>query len=166
MTCRAVLKKRLFGTEGEAEGEAEGVEGAEGVGDEGLAAVISTPEAPILTPPSKRGNGGNQSEKPAGNPSGNQSGNPMEIETGNQGNQSGNQGNSGNQSENQSENHGGNQGNGGNAGEEGTGGKGGARGYFMFLGDTVPSFYRRPHSSFDGLLTAIPCGTYGPECPN
>lgn len=155
MTCRAVLKKRLFGAEGEAEGEAEG---AEGVGDEGLAAVISTPEAPILTPPPKRGNGGNQSEKPAGN------------QSGNQGNQSGNQGNSGNQSENQSENHGGNQGNGGNAGEnpgeEGTGGKGGARGYFMFLGDTVPSFYRRPHSSFDGLLTAIPCGTYGPECPN
>ena len=159
MTCRAVLKKRLFG----AEGEAEGVEGAEGGGDEGLAAVISTPEAPILTPPPKRGNGGNQSEKPAGNPSGNQSGNPMEIETGNQGN-------GGNQTENQSENHGGNQGNGGNAGEnpgeEGTGGKGGARGYFMFLGDTVPSFYRRPHSSFDGLLTAIPCGTYGPQCPN
>ena len=154
-----MLKKRLFG----AEGEAEGVEGAEGVGDEGLAAVISTPEAPILTPPPKRGNGGNQSEKPAGNPSGNQSGNPMEIETGNQGN-------GGNQTENQSENHGGNQGNGGNAGEnpgeEGTGGKGGARGYFMFLGDTVPSFYRRPHSSFDGLLTAIPCGTYGPQCPN
>ena len=166
MTCRAVLKKRLFG----AEGEAEGVEGAEGVGDEGLAAVISTPEAPILTPPSKRGNGGNQSEKPAENQSGNPSGNPMEIETGNQGNQSENQGNGGNQTENQSENHGGNQGNGGNAGEnpgeEGTGGKGGARGYFMFLGDTVPSFYRRPHSSFDGLLTAIPCGTYGPECPN
>ena len=157
-----MLKKRLFGAEGEAEGEAEGAEGVEGVGDEGLAAVISTPEAPILTPPSKRGNGGNQSEKPAGNPSGN----PMEIETGNQGNQSENQGNSGNQTENQTENHDGNQGNGGNAGEEGTGGKGGARGYFMFLGDTVPSFYRRPHSSFDGLLTAIPCGTYGPECPN
>ena len=159
MTCRAVLKKRLFG----AEGEAEGVEGAEGVGDEGLAAVISTPEAPILTPPPKRGNGGNQSEKPAGNPSGNQSGNPMEIETGNQGN-------GGNQTENQSENHGGNQGNGGNAGEnpgeEGTGGKGGARGYFVVLGGTVPSAYLRPHSSFDGLLTAIPCGTYGPQCPN
>ena len=161
-----MLKKRLFGAEGEAEGEAEG---AEGVGDEGLAAVISTPEAPILTPPSKRGNGGNQSEKPAENQSGNQSGNPMEIETGNQGNQSENQGNGGNQSENHGGNQG-NQGNGGNAGEnpgeEGTGGKGGARGYFMFLGDTVPSFYRRPHSSFDGLLTAIPCGTYGPECPN
>ena len=34
----------------------------------------------------------------------------------------------------------------------------GPRGYFMFLGDTVPSFYRRPSSSFDGLFTVIPCG--------
>lgn len=37
--------------------------------------------------------------------------------------------------------------------------KGGARGFFMYLGDTVPSFYRRPHSSPDGVLTVIPCGT-------
>ena len=159
-----MLKKRLFGAEGEAEGGE----------DEGLAAVISTPEAPILTPPPKRGNWGNQTEKPGKDPTEN----PMEIEmgnqSGNQGNQSENQGNQlenlGGNGGNPSENLGGNQGNGGNgvenAGEEGTGGKGGARGYFMFLGDTVPSFYRRPHSSFDGLLTAIPCGTYGPECPN
>lgn len=34
----------------------------------------------------------------------------------------------------------------------------GPRGYFMFLGDTVPSFYRRPSSSLDGLFTVIPCG--------
>ena len=32
------------------------------------------------------------------------------------------------------------------------------KGYYMFLGDTVPSFYRRPHSSKDGLFTLIPCG--------
>ena len=25
-----------------------------------------------------------------------------------------------------------------------------SKGYYMFLGDTVPSFYRRPHSSSDG----------------
>lgn len=37
------------------------------------------------------------------------------------------------------------------------------KGYFMFLGDTVPSFYRRPSSSFDGLLTVIPCGGSGDE---
>lgn len=36
--------------------------------------------------------------------------------------------------------------------------KGGSRGFFMYLGDTVPSFYRRPHSSPDGVLTVIPCG--------
>ncbi|KAK8791652.1 hypothetical protein WA538_002857 [Blastocystis sp. DL] len=36
----------------------------------------------------------------------------------------------------------------------------GPRGYFMFLGDTVPSFYRRPSSSFDGLFTVIPCGIH------
>ena len=36
--------------------------------------------------------------------------------------------------------------------------KGGTRGFFMYLGDTVPSFYRRPHSSSDGVLTVIPCG--------
>lgn len=33
-----------------------------------------------------------------------------------------------------------------------------SKGYYMFLGDTVPSFYRRPHSSSDGLFTLIPCG--------
>ena len=33
-----------------------------------------------------------------------------------------------------------------------------SNGYYMFLGDTVPSFYRRPHSSSDGLFTLIPCG--------
>ncbi|KAK8809006.1 CAF assembly factor complex subunit b [Blastocystis sp. subtype 4] len=38
--------------------------------------------------------------------------------------------------------------------------KGGTRGFFMYLGDTVPSFYRRPHSSSDGVLTVIPCGVY------
>ena len=32
------------------------------------------------------------------------------------------------------------------------------KGYYMFLGDTVPSFYRRPNSSKDGLFTLIPCG--------
>lgn len=35
-----------------------------------------------------------------------------------------------------------------------------AKGYFMFLGDTaVPSFYRRPSSSKEGLFAVIPCGT-------
>ena len=147
--CRAVLKKRLF-----AEGETDAAE------EDALAAVISTPDAPIVTPPPQRGNqSGNRGNW------GNQGncGNQLENQGGNQ---MGNQGNSGNQLEN----HSGNQGNSGNAGEnpgeEGTVGKSGARGYFMFLGDTVPSFYRRPHSSFDGLLTAIPCGTYCGACPN
>ena len=76
------------------------------------------------------------------------------TQRGNWGNKGGNQ--SGNQSGNQVE----------TGGEEGNGLKGVARGYFMFLGDTVPSFYRRPHSSSDGLLTAIPCGTFRRSCPN
>lgn len=29
--------------------------------------------------------------------------------------------------------------------------------YMMFLTDKVPSFYRRLHSSMDGLFTVIPC---------
>ena len=33
-----------------------------------------------------------------------------------------------------------------------------SKGYFMFLGDTVPSFYRRPSSSKEGLFSVIPCG--------
>ena len=36
-----------------------------------------------------------------------------------------------------------------------------AKGYFMFLGDTnVPSFFRRPSSSTDGIFAIIPCGMY------
>ena len=36
-----------------------------------------------------------------------------------------------------------------------------AKGYFMFLGDTnVPSFFRRPSSSNDGIFAIIPCGMY------
>lgn len=42
--------------------------------------------------------------------------------------------------------------------EEENKGKPGSKGYFMFLGDTVPSFYRRPSSSMEGLLSIIPCG--------
>lgn len=44
--------------------------------------------------------------------------------------------------------------------EEENKGKPGSKGYFMFLGDTVPSFYRRPSSSMEGLLSLIPCGKF------
>ena len=39
-----------------------------------------------------------------------------------------------------------------------------AKGYYMFLGDTVPSFYRRPSSSSEGLFALIPCGKHIREC--
>ena len=44
--------------------------------------------------------------------------------------------------------------------EEENKGKPGSKGYFMFLGDTVPSFYRRPSSSMEGLFSLIPCGEF------
>ena len=37
------------------------------------------------------------------------------------------------------------------------------KGYYMFLGDTVPTFYRRPSSSSEGLFSVIPCGTIESE---
>ena len=35
-----------------------------------------------------------------------------------------------------------------------------SKGYYMFLGDTVPSFYRRPSSSSEGLFALIPCAEH------